>query len=79
MFQALGNTIPPLISSALRLVIVAVPAYLLSRHSGFQLRWIWYLSAAAVIVQVLSNLLLLRREYRRRRLQFPVEREMALR
>ncbi|HXU82319.1 MAG TPA: MATE family efflux transporter [Polyangia bacterium] len=78
MFQALGNTIPPLISSALRLVIVAVPAYLLSRHSGFQLRWIWYLSAAAVIVQVLSNLLLLRREYGRR-LQFPVEREVALR
>jgi Na+-driven multidrug efflux pump len=63
MFQALGNTIPSLISSALRLVIVAVPAYLLSLGVGFELRWIWYLSVAAVFVQVASNLWLLRREF----------------
>ena len=63
MFQALGNTLPALASSALRLLIVAVPAYLLSRSSGFELRWIWYLSASAVLVQMACNLLLLRREY----------------
>jgi Na+-driven multidrug efflux pump len=66
MFQALGNTIPSLISSALRLVILAVPAYLLSLISGFELRWIWYVSVTAVFVQLCSNLWLLRRELARK-------------
>jgi putative MATE family efflux protein len=66
MFQALGNTIPSLISSALRLVILAVPAYLLSLTSGFELRWIWYVSVTAVFVQLCSNLWLLRREFARK-------------
>jgi putative MATE family efflux protein len=64
MFQAMGNTIPSLISSAARIVIIAVPVLLLSRTSGFQLRWIWYISATAVVVQLAMNLWLLRREYR---------------
>lgn len=66
MFQALGNTIPPLLSSLARILIIAVPAILLSRVAGFQLRWIWYLSIAGTGAQVLGNLLLLRREYRRK-------------
>jgi putative MATE family efflux protein len=66
MFQALGNTIPALASSTIRLFLVGIPAYLLSFIPGFQLRWIWYLSAAGMIVQVTCNLLLLRREFGRR-------------
>ncbi len=42
MFQAMGNTIPPLIASLIRILVVAIPAILLSRMPGFELRWIWY-------------------------------------
>jgi putative MATE family efflux protein len=66
MFQAMGNTIPSLISSAVRITLVAVPAFLLSRVEGFELVWIWYLSAGAVLVQLTISLLLLRREWARR-------------
>jgi putative MATE family efflux protein len=66
MFQAMGNTIPSLVGSTLRIVLVAIPAWLLSRHPGFQLVWIWYLSAGAVVLQVACNLILLRAQFRRR-------------
>jgi Na+-driven multidrug efflux pump len=71
MFQAMGNTIPPLIASLTRIVVVAIPVILLSRVPGFELRWVWYLSVAAAILQLSMNLLLLRREFRIR-LAFPV-------
>jgi Na+-driven multidrug efflux pump len=64
MFQAVGNTIPPLISSTVRIVLVAVPLVYLTRLPGFELRWVWYLSVATVWVHVAMNLLLLRREFR---------------
>jgi Na+-driven multidrug efflux pump len=66
MFQAMGNTIPSLLTSALRIVLVAVPVLLLAGTPGFSLRWIWTISASAVIVQLASSLLLLRREFRLR-------------
>ena len=66
MFQAIGNTIPPLVTSILRLVLVGVPVIVLSSHSDFSLRWIWYLSVASVVVQLTLSLLLLRRELNRR-------------
>lgn len=64
MFQAMGNTIPSLITSASRIVLVAVPVLLLARTPGFALLWIWYISAGAVVVQLALNLWLLRREFR---------------
>ena len=64
IFQAMGNTIPPLIASFVRILVVAIPAILLSRMAGFELRWIWYLSVAATMMQLTMNLLLLRRELR---------------
>ena len=70
MFQAMGNTVPSLIASGTRILLVAVPAILLSRTAGFQLRWIWYLSVAAVFVQLALSMFLLRREFNRR-LTFP--------
>jgi MATE family, multidrug efflux pump len=66
MFQAMGNTIPSLITSAARIAIVAVPVLLLAQAPGFTLRWIWYISAGAVIVQLAMNLWLLQREFRLR-------------
>jgi putative MATE family efflux protein len=66
MFQAMGNTIPSLVASAVRITIVALPAYLLARLPAFQLNWIWYLSVAAVLVQLAISMLLLRREFARK-------------
>jgi putative MATE family efflux protein len=66
MFQAMGNTIPPLIASFTRILVVAIPAILLARLPGFELRWIWYLSVGATLMQLCMNLLLLRREFRLR-------------
>jgi Na+-driven multidrug efflux pump len=66
MFQAMGNTIPSLITSGARIAIVAVPVLLLTQSPGFTLRWIWYISAGAVVVQLSMNLWLLQREFRRR-------------
>jgi len=66
MFQALGNTIPPLFASLSRMLVIAVPVVLLSRLPGFELRWIWYLSVAAILIQLTMILLLLRREFRLR-------------
>ena len=42
MFQALGNTMPSLVTSMMRIVIGVVPAVFLSRMAGFHLTWIWY-------------------------------------
>ena len=66
MFQAIGNTVPSLMSSFVRIVVVAMPAFLLSRLPGFELRWIWYLSVVAVTLQMLMSLLLLQRELKLR-------------
>jgi Na+-driven multidrug efflux pump len=65
MFQALGNTVPALISSATRVAIFAVPAVWLSSRAGFALHQLWLLSVATVIVQMGVSLLLLRRALNR--------------
>jgi Na+-driven multidrug efflux pump len=70
MFQAMGNTIPSLVSSLTRIVIMAVPSILLSRTPGFRLYWVWYLSAFSVLVQLVLGMTLLYREFGRR-LAFP--------
>ncbi|MGH9309662.1 MAG: MATE family efflux transporter [Vicinamibacterales bacterium] len=64
MFQALGNTIPPLLTSVSRIVLIGVPVVILSRLPGFELRTIWILSAIGVVFQMIANLWLLRREFR---------------
>lgn len=66
MFQALGNTLPSLMSSTLRMAILIVPALVLSRLPEFRMTWIWILSAATVWVQLGLSLALLRRELTRR-------------
>jgi putative MATE family efflux protein len=64
MFQAMGNTMPSLATSVMRLVLSVIPAVLLSRAAGFHLHWIWYVSAVAVFLQMTVNLILLQREFR---------------
>jgi MATE family, multidrug efflux pump len=66
MFQALGHTLPALIASFARIVLVAIPAFILAQTPGFQLHWIWYLSVVALIVQLAVNQALLFREFGRR-------------
>jgi len=52
-----------MVSSLVRILLVAIPSILMSRVAGFELRWIWYLSVAAVAIQMTLSLLLLRREF----------------
>jgi putative MATE family efflux protein len=66
MFQGLGNTLPPLLSSASRLLLFALPAVLVSRAPGFDIRHLWYLSVASQTLQACINVLLLRRELHRK-------------
>ena len=66
MFQALGNTVPPLAASFGRMLLTALPAFYLARVAGFQLRWVWYLSAWTIVLQVAAVLWLLKREFRLR-------------
>jgi len=66
MFQALGNTWPAFLSMGTRLITFAVPAVWLSTRSGFQIEQVWLVSAAAVTLQAVLSLLLMRREFRLR-------------
>lgn len=66
MFQAVGNTMPSVLSSGTRLLTFAIPAVYLSSRPGFQIRHIWILSVATVALQLVVSLLLLRREFRKR-------------
>jgi putative MATE family efflux protein len=66
MFQGIGNTVPSLIASCMRIVVVAIPAFLLARLPGFELRWVWYLTVVSIVLQMTLALLLLRRELRLR-------------
>jgi len=65
-FQAIGNTLPSLMSSFTRVILFGVPAVMLSKLAGFRLEWLWYLSVASVTLQMVVSTLLLRREMRRR-------------
>jgi len=66
LFQGMGHTLPPLASSALRIVLFVVFAYAFSHRIGFAPREIWYLSAALQVLQLGANLWLLRREFARK-------------
>ena len=62
MFQAMGNTIPSLLASISRVLIIAIPVLVFARMPGFELRWIWYLSVVAILIQMTIIMLLLRRD-----------------
>lgn len=66
LFQAMGNTLPALLSSLTRVLTFVLPAVWLSHQPGFEIRHIWYVSVATVTLQALLSLWLLRRELRTR-------------
>jgi putative MATE family efflux protein len=66
IFQGIGNTWPPLLSSMTRLLLFVLPAILIARTPGFEIKHIWYLSVASQVLQACINLLLLRRELRKK-------------
>lgn len=68
MFQAMGNTLPALLSSASRLLTFVLPGLWMSAQPGFTLRQVWLLSVASVALQALLSLWLVRREQLDRRL-----------
>jgi putative MATE family efflux protein len=67
MFQALGNTIPALISGVMRFVTFALPALWLSTRAGFTLHQLWLLSVFTVSVQAVFSAWMLLGELRKRR------------
>jgi putative MATE family efflux protein len=72
MFQALGNTVPAMLSSATRVVTFAIPAVWLSRRPGFELRHLWYLSIATVTLQAVVSVWLLGRAWKKKMSQVAV-------
>lgn len=66
LFQAIGNSLPPLIASGARTTLTIGGVLFMARLQGFALRWVWWLSVAAIVVQVGLNLWFLRREFRGR-------------
>jgi putative MATE family efflux protein len=66
VFQGIGNTLPPLLSSMMRLVLFAVPAIFIARTPHFEIRHVWYLSVVSQLLQAAVNLALLRRELRKK-------------
>jgi hypothetical protein len=53
-----------LIASFGRMFIISVSDVVMSRMAGFDLHWIWLLSAVTIWLHLSANLLLLRRELR---------------
>ncbi len=77
IFQGMGYTLPPLACSSLRLLLFALPAYVLSLRPGFHIREVWYLSVASVSIQAVLILALMQREFRRR-LAFAPDASLAM-
>jgi Na+-driven multidrug efflux pump len=66
MFQGVGNTVPALISSCVRLLSFSIPAIWLSGQSMFHVEQVWYLAVVTLIGQGVVSLWLLRMEFQRR-------------
>ena len=66
MFQAMGNTLPALLSTAVRLLTFIIPAIWLSKQQDFQLEQLWYVSVASVVLQALVSFYFLRQEFKKR-------------
>ena len=66
LFQAMGNTLPSIATSLVRIVVVAIPVFVLAKSQGFELATIWRLGVISICVQLVLGLALLRREFTRR-------------
>lgn len=64
VFQALGKTLPSLLTTASRLVFYALPTIWLTSQPDYELEHVWYLSITATVVQAALSLVLLRKQMR---------------
>ena len=71
VFQGLGNTLPAMLSSAVRLAVFVPLAVWLSSQQTFHLHEVWYLSVSTVWLQALVSYLLMRQQFRRRLVDGP--------
>ncbi len=60
MFQAMGNTLPGLACSVVRLLIFALPVNWLAQTGDFQTRYVWYWSVTTMLIQAALALVLVR-------------------
>jgi putative MATE family efflux protein len=60
MFQALGNTLPALLSSGSRLLTFVAPLLWMAGRPGVRLVDFWHVSVVSTALQAVTNLLLLR-------------------
>lgn len=67
MFQAMGNTMPTIVSAGVRQVIFIVPLLLVSGIPGFRLQWVWNVSVIASTLHAGFAVWLLHREAEKRR------------
>jgi putative MATE family efflux protein len=66
MFQALGNTWPALMSTAVRLTTFIIPSVWLSQQNDFQIEQLWYVSVSTVCIQAAVSFYLLKGEFKKR-------------
>jgi putative MATE family efflux protein len=71
VFQGLGNTIPAMLSSGLRIGVFVPLAVWLSAQRSFELYEVWWLSVATVWMQAGVSYLLLRQQFKRRLVDGP--------
>jgi putative MATE family efflux protein len=66
MFQALGNTLPSLYSSATRLITYSFPLIWISSQPWFRIDHVWFLSVGTVVLQTIVSFVLLQKQMRTR-------------
>jgi O-antigen/teichoic acid export membrane protein len=71
VFQGLGNTIPAMLSSGIRIGVFVPLAVWLSAQPAFHLDQVWWMSVATVWMQAGVSYLLMRRELKRRLVDAP--------
>ena len=71
IFQGLGNTIPAMLSSAIRLAVFVPLAVWLSSQPEFHLDEVWWLSVATVWMQATVSYVFLRHQFKRRLVEGP--------
>jgi putative MATE family efflux protein len=71
VFQGLGNTIPAMLSSAVRIGVFVPVVVWFSTRPGFHLDQVWWWSVTTVWVQAGVSYLLLRQQFKRRLVEAP--------
>jgi putative MATE family efflux protein len=71
VFQGLGNTIPAMLSSAIRLAVFVPLAVWLAAQPAFHLDEVWWLSVCTVWLQAAASYLLMRQQFKRRLVEGP--------